>query len=241
MYGNYEYLMDSIDTELILTIIGAVSFVLVILGVLGLVLYVLKSLGMQAIAKRRGIGNAWLAWLPIGCEWIAGSISDQYRYNAKGQVTNRRTVMLILAIARMILGGMSSAATVGSMFEILEYISMGNEEAAINAFLSGSGSGVSGLLGSGVSIAAMVFWYMSMYDLYSSCCPQNNTLFVVLSIFFGFLEPFFIFCNRNKDDGMAQEKFASQQPTWQAPQPAQQIPAQSNRVEGDPWDNVECE
>ena len=41
--------------------------------------YVLTSLALYAIAERRGLKNAWMAWLPVLNLWILGSISDQYR------------------------------------------------------------------------------------------------------------------------------------------------------------------
>jgi hypothetical protein len=202
------------------------------------VFYVLKSLGMYTIAKRRGINNPWLAWLPIGSEWIAGSIADQYQYVAKGKVTNNRIIMLILGIASIVISWFETGASLDSFAGMMDAVMMEDMDAMMAASGAAATSGLIALLGAGVSIAAVVFWYISMYNLYSSCCPENNVLFVVLSIFFGFLEPFFIFCNRNKDDGMPQRVAEPVQPQWQMPQPAPQIDYQPNRVEGDPWDNV---
>ena len=54
----------------------------------------------------------------------------------------------------------------------------------------------------GIAIAVMAIRYVAMYDLYTSCSPQNNVLFLVLSIFFTVTEPFFLFFIRNKDEGM---------------------------------------
>ena len=54
----------------------------------------------------------------------------------------------------------------------------------------------------GAGIAKAVVYYMAMYDLYTSCSPENNVLFLVLSIVFRVTEPFFIFFNRNHDMGM---------------------------------------
>ena len=53
-----------------------------------------------------------------------------------------------------------------------------------------------------LSIVLAVFRFMALYDLYSSCIPGSNVLFLVLSIIFSFTEPFFIFACRNRDDGM---------------------------------------
>ena len=238
MYGNefedFSYMLDGMDMELVAGIVAAVGFGLLFACVIGIVLYVFKSLGMYTIAKRRGINNPWLAWLPIGCEWIAGSISDQYQYVAKGKVTNHRIIMLVLAIAGIVVGWFESGASLAGFAQMMEAVMAEDMDALMAASGSTAVGGLIGLIGTGVSIASIVFWYISMYSLYSSCCPQNNVLFVVLSIFFGFLEPFFIFCNRNKDEGMPAR---TAQPEYEAAQPVQQFDYQPNRIEGDPWDN----
>ena len=54
----------------------------------------------------------------------------------------------------------------------------------------------------GVAIAAAVIRFVALYDVYRSLDPNNAVLFLVLSIFFGVTEPFFLFFNRDKDAGM---------------------------------------
>ena len=61
---------------------------------------------------------------------------------------------------------------------------------------------VFGLGRSGVAVAKAIIYYMAMYDLYTSCAPENNGLFLALSIIIKVTEPFFIFFNRNNDKGM---------------------------------------
>ena len=53
-----------------------------------------------------------------------------------------------------------------------------------------------------------------MYDIYTSCTPKNNVLFLVLSILFNITEPFFLFFTRNKDEGMPPRR---QQPVYEEP------------------------
>lgn len=66
--------------------------------VIGLVAYVLMAVGLYTIAKRRGIRNPWLAWIPVANSWLLGCISDQYQYVAKGRNKSRRKMLLILTI-----------------------------------------------------------------------------------------------------------------------------------------------
>lgn len=215
-------------------LVGLLVFLLVML-VIALVNYVLTAAGFCAVAKRRGINNPWLAWIPIANYWIIGSISDQYQYVVKGKVTNRRKVLLILQIVSGVVSGVMS----GVISTVASTVVMVSEDAA-------GGLAAANMLTSfitlGISITVMVFYYMALYDYYSSCCPKNNVLLLVLSLFFGWLQPFFIFFNRKKDAGMPPRKpepqyAAPTQPQYEIPQPVAEIP-QPETVD-EPWDNSE--
>lgn len=170
-----------------------------------ILVYVLQSLGLYTVANRRGIHHPWMAWLPVVNLWILGSVADQYQYVAKGKVTNRRKVMLGLNIA---------------MYVMLLLI-------LIFAFILGFSAATAGFGGSlvpadmilpavvvlvlylallVVAIVLTVFQYIASYDLYVSCDPNNAVAFLVLSIFFNFLTPYFVFACRKKDKGMPPRK-----------------------------------
>jgi hypothetical protein len=85
-----------------------------------------------------------------------------------------------------------------------------------------------------IAIAITVLRYVSMYDLYTSCNPQNNVLFLVLSIFFNVTEPFFVFFNRKKDGGMPPRRTEPQPQAYIPPQPVYEAPQE-------PWENSENE
>ena len=230
-------------------VVGAVAGVLIaaaiVVVLLAIVLYVIKSLGLHAIAKRRGIGCAWLAWLPIGCEWITASIGDQYRKVTSGKATFRRFIVLILAVASI---GLSVATRTvmddkaDEMQELAEYVQMhsarADEDEAMDmiamifeevgevfgsVFLFISVSAV-------LSLASKIYWYVSAGDVYASCCPKNATMMLVLSIFLPVLEPFFFFCNKEKDAGMvplnqpAAPQFAAPQPVVESAAPVWEAP-----------------
>ncbi len=75
--------------------------------------YVLMALGLYTVAKRRGIHKAWLAWIPVANVWLLGCVSDQYRQVAKGQVKNRRKLLLTLEIVVVVLAVLVSILAVG--------------------------------------------------------------------------------------------------------------------------------
>ena len=66
---------------------------------MGIAAYVLTALAYYTVANRRGLKNAWLAWIPVANLWLLGSISDQYRYVVKGEYKSKRKILLGLGIA----------------------------------------------------------------------------------------------------------------------------------------------
>ena len=184
--------------------------------------YVLTSLALYTVAKRRGIRNPWLSWVPVGNCWIIGCISDQYRYVVKGEVKNKRKALLTLNIINLVL---VIAMVIVAIFMAVSAVQVGmtgNEQEVIGTVL-GSLIGMVALCLpiAGISIATKVIYYMSTYDIYTSCTPQNNVLFLVLSIIFPVTEPFFLFCTRQKDEGMPprrqEAQYVPQQPQYEEP------------------------
>lgn len=164
--------------------------------------YVLYSLSTYSIAKRRGIHNPWLAWLPFGSEWILGSISDQYQYLTKGRVRNRRKVLLGLSLGMFAL---LFLIFVGLFVMILsEAFGTDASEVLFGGMLALVLLGYVAILI--LAVILLVFQYIALYDLYVSCEPGNGVLYLVLSILFAVTLPFFVFACRKKDLGMPPRK-----------------------------------
>ena len=185
-------------------------------SLLGIATYVLTALALYTMAQRRGIKNAWLSWVPVINCWIIGSLSDQYRYVVKGEIKNKRKTMLILNIINWVL---TAVLVIGIVVMAVMGIqsAMGPYSDDIFGTVIGAVAGVAllGLPIVGISIALAVIRYMALYDIYTSCQPQNNVLFLVLSIIFRITEPFFLFLCRDKDEGMPPRK---QEPVYTPPQ-----------------------
>ena len=160
---------------------------------LGIAAYVLTALALYTLAKRRGIENAWFSWVPVLKLWMIGSLSDQYRYVVKGQVKSKRKVLVVLSIISMVLtvaivivSGMAVAQVAASVFtNVSEDVLMGRIVGLILTVCALA------LPLAGVGIASMVIQYMAIYDIYTSCDPENSVLFLVLSIVFSITQPFF--------------------------------------------------
>ena len=183
---------------------GVVTGILLIVWFLAmgfsLVMFVLNAVGLYRIAKRRGIHHAWLAWVPIGCNWLLGSISDHYQYVAKQKVTSKRKVLLILSLILVaclfvLIGGvvalvLATEGMAGDAAMVLAVALM------LIAYL--------GMLG--LAIAITVFCYIAYYDLFRSCKPGNAVLFLVLGIIFNVTLAFFVFACSKSDEGMPERR-----------------------------------
>ena len=227
--------------------VGAVAGVLIVAAILvvlvNIVLYVIKSLGLYTIAKRRGIACPWLAWLPVGCEWITGSIADQYRKVTSGKATVRRFIIVALAVISIGLTCFTTTTLSSKADEIDElavYVEehgedLDEEEALeyVTEVFDELGEILGGFtlvaaLSGVVALASNVYWFVCAGDVYASCCPKNGTMMLVLSFFLPILAPFFFFCNKEKDAGMVPVN--KPQPQYVAPvepaAPVYEAPAQ---------------
>lgn len=193
------------------TFLALVVYLLFWLFVLALSVtsYVFQSISLHTIAKRRGIRNGWLAWLPIGNLWIIGSISDQYQYVAKGNIKNRRKLLMGLEI------GLFVAIIVWLVIlTIITVIGSENLVGGLVIFVLAAIFGYLAIIA--LAIASAIISYMCIYDLYSSCNPSNGVLFLVLSIVFNAAMPFLIFACRKKDLGMPPRKQPASQTVVEA-------------------------
>ena len=212
-----EFMDPFMMEELMAAMVGVMTSI-VPSSVLSIATYVLTSLGLYALASRRGIGKAWLSWVPVLNVWIIGSLSDQYQYVVKGKVKSKRKSLLILNIVNLLIALVMLVICIFMVVELTRSTIYGAGEDALRATAMGSLFGILGLLlpMGGVAIAAAVIRYMALYDIYTSMDPANSVLFTVLSILFHVTEPFFLFFNRNKDGGMPPKK---QEPQRQSQAP----------------------
>ncbi len=208
---NYGYGYSEFDWDVFWSAMaGAMAFSLII----GLVFYIFESLGLYAIAKRRGIKNAWLAWVPVGNAWLMGKISDQYQQYAQGKKTNRAAILLWCGLAVIALTIPLAVMAIRILVDVVENLDH------VRGYVPSMGAlGSVGLLSLAVmalSIVVVVFQFIALYDLFRSCEPKNATAYLIISIFFSVAMPFLVFAQRNKDEGMISQ--AEQQRRWQEEQ-----------------------
>ena len=175
------------------------------------VLYVLQAMGLYTIAKRRRIRHAWLSWLPVGNVWILGSISDQYQYVVKGNVKNKRKLLLVLGFLQWAVNLMTAFFGVlllvrGLGLRFDSYVTNGEVLSLLGILMCLLWSA---FLSLGLQVALSVVSYMAVFNLYTSCNPINDVIFLLWSIFIYGAQPILVFICRKKDRGMPRRKTAS--------------------------------
>ncbi|MBQ2785692.1 MAG: hypothetical protein IJF02_04250 [Oscillospiraceae bacterium] len=239
--GNYPSVAPNFGGEVFEFNIAGILYLIYMLVVMavGIGSYVFQSLGFYTIAKRRCIKKPWLSWIPVGNLWILGCISDQYQYVVKGKVKNKRKSVLILNILMWLFEIAVCVLFVVFIYTAVSMPEGGMETAEQVATFMGSMFGMMGLsiVLSGFTIAIVVIQYIALYDLFTSCDPKNNLLYLLLSIFVSITMPIFIFVCRNKELGMPPRK---QDPAaFIPPEPVDVPPWRPVQNTAEPWDNTE--
>ena len=175
----------------------------------------------------------------IKCGWILGSISDQYQYVVKGRIRNRRKVLLGLLIS---VYALLAVCIVLFVVSIASAIVSGPISATASTAVPVLGALGLYLVAWVLSVVAMVFTYIAYYDLFASANPSNAVLFLVLSIFFNFLLPFFVFACRKKDEGMPPRKVqVATEPAADAAEPVLELQPAEEPEMADPAEEVSSE
>lgn len=197
-------------------------------ALLSIAAYVLTALALYTIARRRGLKNPWLAWIPVADYWLLGSLSDQYRYVVRGEHKSKRKILLFFRILITIMQVSLMGLLVNLCFHAVGNAFFGtmSEERIFQILHQALNLLVVCLPLLGISIAYAVLRYMALYDIYKSLDPANCVLFLVLSILFGITEPFFLFFSRNKDDGMPPRK----EPVQEAPRSNEWVDVQEDEL-----------
>ena len=77
MSGNpFYYFFQDIPYDVWMMLSTFLIAVLIITIAICVVMYVFEALSLFTIAKRRGIPNYGLAWVPVGNMWIVGKLAD---------------------------------------------------------------------------------------------------------------------------------------------------------------------
>lgn len=218
---NLDSELDPGMLEMILMVYG--GFLLLTLA-FAVVSYVLHSVGLYTIARRRRIPRPWLAFLPIGGNWILGSISDRYQFVRNKRFRNRKKLLACMEILVYVLEAAIGFAftsllvnmqtiTVQYLVPIRTYFGKlvyQNQTVVLpprEENILAAEQLILALIFAMflMSLIYMIFRYLAYHDYFASCRPDLKVVFLVLSILIPVTLPFFVFACRKHDKGLEEQ------------------------------------
>ena len=182
--------------------------------------YVGTSLGGQRMAKKVGMENPWLFWIPGANLYALGQLADIQASRCEGKTTNFRKKILIWFIAPMIV------SIAWAIILVIWLIAAGdkgilNNNGIVSLDMTGDASMI------GLSIAILlgfialfvayiiliVIYYKALYRTYKLYAPDSASGFLVLSIFISAAIPVLLFTLSCKEPVLP----AEQNDGWDSP------------------------
>lgn len=179
-----------------------VSFITLLLlspYIYGLFLHIMGALGLYRIAKRRGIHAPWLAWCPVGQDWLLGCISDQYLCVTQEKYRYWRIVLLLFSFLHWIFLFLSAVFTWALPLEIMNLVYNDFLRTFLHTpFVAKYLSTMTTCM-----VAALLFFRLfPLYRLYQSAIPRYRIPLLILNIAVPFSPALTVFAVRDCDMGM---------------------------------------
>ena len=177
-------------------------FLLLLLGVLflfSIVTYIIYGVSMLTIAKNRGLSGGWMAFFPFVSWFQLGKVADDIREKTTDKKSSLRVWMLICSLVTVGIGALALLLYV--IFIVVGMFGMRTEGTAMAAMPSMLVMIVMLLLELVAFIpyiALFILQYVCLYQIYADYAPDKKVLFLILSIVFSIIFPFFLFAIRNK-------------------------------------------
>lgn len=186
LYGA-ESLASGLGVGALIAIIVAVYGSIFVVGILN---YILSSIGLYKIAKRRGLSNPWLAWIPVTSFWIIGGIAGEY--------DDKRGI-----------GRSWKKALLASMLVVIVSLVLMIVMAVVMVAFAASASGGAAIavlvlmiaLYAAVIVAALAYsvcMFISLFKIYESTYTEKALKYMIISLIVPLGQGICLFCCRNK-------------------------------------------
>ena len=165
-------------------------------GVLTIGIFLLEAYCLFVVAKRRGLPNPWLSWIPSLQLWVLGGISDHYQANL-GKKRFKRWSLLVFSLLSSLAGSFMSRMVKDV---VVDFVMTGAFQwPDLEWFLSLGGLAIVAAL---LAIVLKILEVLALYDLFRSCQPKNALLYLLVSTFFGVITPVFMLLCYKQDLGL---------------------------------------
>lgn len=163
-------------------------------SVVGIVLFILRAIGLFKMSKALGLSAPWLGFIPVLSVFSTGRIAQKY-VKRDGSYSAKFSVWLLLLYILLLV--LLIALVVFVVLAVISIIGYAGEAIAadtamdIEMFKAVIPVIILYFILMAIAIAYSVVYYIAVWRVYS-IFSTNATLFLVLGIFFNFLEPIFM-------------------------------------------------
>ncbi len=150
------------------------------------VAYIFSGIGIMKMHEKLGLKGGWLAFVPVLNSYAMGKVAEQY-IKENGKKSAKFSIFLIIGqiISTIFVIFMTTILTLGAAFLPASIYTILNAVLTIAAY--------------GLSFILSIISYVALWRIYAIFSNKNATLYLILSIFVSFVQPFLIFAIRNRE------------------------------------------
>ena len=172
-----------------------------VFGIIALALYILRAAGVFKMAGAAGIKRPWTAFIPVVNSYTFGKLAEKYTKRDGRKTGGFAAALITLNIAEILTGSLLAYFSLEAFSEILENavgVYEMSAEMTVDMFSSLVPVIMLYIIVMAVTVAYLVVFYVAQWRVFAVFDYRNATLFTVLSVFFSFLSPIFLFILRNR-------------------------------------------
>lgn len=175
----------------------ALMLIYLLLFAVLIVSYVLQSLSLHTLARRRGIANPWLAWLPYANYWIIGSLARDYD---KQNSIKRRWDKTLLTLSIVFFASYFLIYIAIIVIAVMLAMQVDNgvihsEDASVTIILTFFLLLMPIMI---IATALQIITYICFFKIFESTVPDKALKYFLLSLLLPLAQPICLFLCRNK-------------------------------------------
>lgn len=183
----------------LLGFLSSYSLIILFPSVISLILFVIRGFALFDMSKGLNIKNAWMGFVPVLSVFALGKIAENYEKKDGTKASKQGIVLLIFNILQYIAVFVFIVLAVISAIKIYGFADTAiiNETVMdLSMFMSLVPVIICYFVLLAISVVFTVLFYIALYRIYSVFDSKNAILYTVLSVFFSFLQPIFLFLIR---------------------------------------------
>lgn len=165
-------------------------------------LFILRGFGIFNISKRMELKNPWICFIPVADTYALGRIAEKYQRADQKKPTNFKMLLPIMNTIGYVLAVIFISLLFSAISSVLDSAKLAIEadkEMTMADFKVLIPVFIVYLFALTSFIVFKVLYFISLWRVYAIFNKAMATRYIILSVLFSFLIPFFLFALRNDD------------------------------------------